>query len=238
MDPVTLVEDQIEDGWSLLRRLEERGFTWRAACWVKPIDKHRWSLYIATPLVDQKGLREAYGEVIDVVRSLGRMSITSSDLDLVGEKHPVTQDVLNLLERFPGGTRVPLQVSFFGGMPVEEVYVYPNATVDVTIYSSFYPRQPGGSGVTFSLEPFSPDSWLQIGDNPERYPADTSQSWVIEAPEGSVLERDQHGQLVLVWNYRGKRVRSSAQELWSLARLGLQGFRFLKEPAKSHANAV
>jgi hypothetical protein len=238
MDPVALVEDQIEDGWSLLRRLEEREFIWRAACWVKPIDKHRWSLYIATPVVDQKGLREAYSEVIDVVRSMGTMSITTSDLSLVGEKHRVTQDVLDLLERSPGGTRTPMQVSFFGGIPVEEVYVYPSEIVEVTIYSSFFRGQPGGSGVSFSLEPFSPDSWLQIGENPERYPADTSQSWVIEAPKGSVLERDQYGQLLLAWNFRGHRVRSSAQDLWSLARLGLQGFRLLKEPVKAHATTV
>jgi hypothetical protein len=241
MDTVPLVEGQIDDGWSLLTELDRRGFIVRAACWIKPIDEDRWSLYIATPAVDEQGALSAYGEVLRVLRSLGRVWITSSSLNLVGEKHPIVEDILDLLSRFPGGTRTPFPLSYFGGVPVEEVYVYPRAIVEVPIYSSFFRGQPGGSGVTFSLEPFNPDRWLEIGDRAapkERYHADISQSWVVAAPEGSCLERDEFGQLVLAWDFRGNRVRSSAQDLWSLAKLGLQGFRFLREPVGSLTGTV
>src|SRR5262249_19068974 len=49
MDPVPLVEYKIDAGWRLLNRLEEQGVVARAACWVRPFDRDRWSLYIATP---------------------------------------------------------------------------------------------------------------------------------------------------------------------------------------------
>ena len=35
----------------------------------------------------------------------------------------------------------------------------------------------------------------------------------------------------VAWDLHGNRVRSSANEVWSLANLNLYGFRFLREPA-------
>jgi hypothetical protein len=54
MDTVTLVGKQIDDGQRLLDRLGEEGIVVRAACWVKPVEEDRWSLYIATPLMVRK----------------------------------------------------------------------------------------------------------------------------------------------------------------------------------------
>jgi hypothetical protein len=78
MDTVTLVEAQIEDGQRLLDRLVEEGLVVRAACWVKPVEEDRWSLYIATPVVDEKGAAPAYRQVYRVLRSLGCLSPTST----------------------------------------------------------------------------------------------------------------------------------------------------------------
>src|SRR4051794_38263401 len=71
MDPVPLVENKIDDGQRIIDRLEEEGVVVRAAAWLKRVDLDRWSLYIATPLVDEKGTLEAYRRLNPALRSLG-----------------------------------------------------------------------------------------------------------------------------------------------------------------------
>src|ERR1700723_820469 len=101
MDQIALVENQIDDGQRLLDKLMEADFVVRAACWVKPAEEDWWSLYIATPAVDEKGPSVGYGQVIPVLRSLEPVTIGASDIKLVGEKHPIVEDAIDLLRRFP-----------------------------------------------------------------------------------------------------------------------------------------
>jgi hypothetical protein len=54
----------------------------------------------------------------------------------------------------------------------------------------------------------------------------------VAAPWGVTLERNGNGQRVLAWDLHGNRIQSRANEVWSLAKLGLHGFRFLREPAR------
>jgi hypothetical protein len=242
MDTNTLVENQIDDGQKLLDRLSEKGFILRAACWVKPIDEDRWSLYIATPAVDQKGKLEAYRQLIPVLQSLEDGWLTSSDVTLVGEKHPLVQDALDIQRRFPHKMPIPSPYSLIGGIPVDEVYVYQMEKEEVTIYGLIFRGDPSGS-LHLSLEPHNPHSTLTIENNV--YPAETGIDWVVAAPKGATLERNDVRQIVLVWELRGNRMRSSANEVWSLAKLGLHGFLVLREPglrdtgssrAESHAS--
>jgi hypothetical protein len=233
MDTVTLVENQIDDGQRLLDKLDEQGFVVRAACWVKPAEEDRWSLYLATPVVDKKGGAAAYRQVYNVLRSLGGVSITDSDIKLVGEKHPLAQDLLNLQRQFPGRTPTRSRRSLVGDIPAEEVYVYApgNSTpVKVTIYGLVFRGEPGGT-LHLSLEPHNPHSKMMVEKMGQRieYTAETGTDWIVAAPEGATLERDKFGRMVLAWNFRGNR-SSGANEVWSFAKLGLHGFRFLHEP--------
>jgi hypothetical protein len=124
MDTVTLVGNQIDDGQKLLDRLDRDGVNVLAACWAKPADEDRWSLYIATPVVDEKGAIEAYREVYRVLRAMRSFWITDSDIKLIGEKHPVTKDLLDLLRRHPGVGGAQSTRLLLGGTPTEEVYTY------------------------------------------------------------------------------------------------------------------
>jgi hypothetical protein len=235
MDTVTLVENQIEDGQKLLDRLREDGFDFRAACWVKPVEEDRWSLYVATPVVDQVGVLEAYRQVLRAFRSLGEVWISDSDIKLIGEKHPVAQDVFDLLQRFPGRTPLRIRPALLGGIPFEdEVYLYApkkKNPVEVTIYGLIFHGDPSG-GLHLSLEPHVAQSMIvtERGGERNEYPAETGIDWVVAAPEEAALERNKNGQMELDWNLRGNRIRSSANEVWSLAKLRLHGFRFLREP--------
>src|SRR5262245_21860368 len=186
MDTVTLVENQIDNGQRLLDRLGEKGFVVRAACWVKPADRDRWSLYIATPSVDEKGTLEAYRQLTPVLRSLGNDWVTSSDVTLVGEKHPLVPYALEILRRFPHKTPIRSPLPLRSGISLEEVYVYSLGKTEVTIYGLVFRGDPVGA-LHLSLEPPNPHSQLTIGHGEERkeYPAETGIDWVVAAPEGA-----------------------------------------------------
>jgi len=123
MDTITLEENQIEDGQRLLDQLSWENVPIRAACWVKPWDQDRWSLYIATPLVEENGITEAYREMLRVLRSLGNLWISDSDIKLIGDKHSITREVLKQQQRFPG--RTLMRSRLLGDLSIEDAYVYP-----------------------------------------------------------------------------------------------------------------
>src|SRR5262245_43079155 len=117
MDTVTLVRSQLDDGQRLLDLLGESGFVVRAACWVKPEDEDRWSLYIATPAVDETGgTLPAYRQILPVLQCVGSDWITSSNIKVVGDKHPIVQDVREVLQRFPHSMPIPSPRPLLGGI--------------------------------------------------------------------------------------------------------------------------
>jgi hypothetical protein len=126
VDTVTLVDEQIRDGEKLLGRLVQEGLAVQAAGWVKPADEDRWSLYLVTPLVDEKGLIGAYREVNQVLRSLEDVWVKDYEISLVSEDHPVAKNLLDLARRRRAGLNRPRH-PWLGGSSVEDVYVYPPA---------------------------------------------------------------------------------------------------------------
>jgi hypothetical protein len=226
MAPGTLVENQIDDGRKLLDRLAEAGFVVRAACWLKPVEVDRWSLYIATPAVDEKGPLKAYGQVIPVLESLGDEWITSSDVTLVGAKHPIVKEALDILRRYPHRTPIRPPRSVLGGIPIEEVYVYPLGKTEVTIYHMAFPGAPVWPAL-LAFDPFPSEGGVWLEEE-MRHRGKPGIECVVAAPQGARLERNEMGERVLTWDRHGKPMQSSAKEVWSLANLGLYGFRFLR----------
>jgi len=229
MDTVTLVESQIDDGQRLLDRLGEKGFVVRAACWVKPADEGRWSLYIATPAVDEKGdTLPAYRQIIPVLQSLGSDWITSSDVKVVGAKHPIVQDALDVLRRFPHSTPIRSPRPLLGGIPVEDLFVYSPEKTPVKIYRLVFSGAPGDFE-HLSFEPHDPHATLTVEG--KEYPAQTDIEWVVAAPLGATLEANEIGRKVLAWDRLGHRMKSTANQVLTFAELGLHGFRVINKPA-------
>jgi hypothetical protein len=239
MDPVPLVEYKIDAGRRLLDRLAEQGVVVRAACWVKPFDRDRWSLYLATPSVQKGDKLPAYRQVTEALRSLGDEWVTSTDVVVVGEEHALVQAARDLLRRFPHNTPIQSPRALLGDIPAEEVYVYPLGKTTVTLYGLVFRGEPTRA-LHLSLEPHDSHGMRIIEEHSGKvteYPAETGIDWLVAAPESARLERGENGQLVLTWeNLHGHRMRSSANEVWSLANLGLHGFRLLREPASSRAS--
>ena len=125
MDTNTLVEGLLDSGARLIQALEQSGTEVVVAAWVKPVEEGRWNLVIATKDVEGKGPIAAYRSLAEVLRQVGDPSLTVSDVKLVSEGHHIARD---LLEGQPKQTsRVPLRAPFtsVGGIPVDDVYVYP-----------------------------------------------------------------------------------------------------------------
>jgi hypothetical protein len=235
MASTAVVEDRIDDGLRLIEQFKADGGSILVAFWAKAAEESSWYLYIATESVQREGPAVAYRAIHDSFRKLVECRLDLFEIKMVGPSDSITRDVLALLARRPGRLPAWFGSLTLGGVEVEEVYIYPRKTEEVVIYGSFFRGYPGGSPLTFSFDPF-PTGGPLVEDNHagqrRSYPEDTSLSWIVSAPEGSVVERVDRGLPVLAWNLHGRRTRSSANEIWTLANLGLHGFRFLRVPGQ------
>ena len=228
MDTVALVENKFDDGQSLVEQFVADGNSVTVAFWIKTTEEGQWFLCIATESVGRDGPGAAYQAVYTSLRKLPHLWFGMSKLKLFGLDNLITKSVLELLTRHPGPLPDHFGPQTLGNLSVEEVYVYPRKTEKVTVYHMVFPGAPV-SPVILSLEPFPPNghNWL---DEQKLYRGETGIDCIVAAPEGAKLERDESGRTVLAWNLRGNRRHSNANEVWSLANLRLQGFRFFRDP--------
>jgi hypothetical protein len=126
MDTKTLVEFQVEAGERLIIQLIRDGVRMEAAFWAKTTEDGIWFLYIATPIVEEKGLPGAYRILQSSHQRLQGIPLSLSDIKLVGKDDPLTRDVLATLARFPGRIATRLGGTQLGGVPIEEAYIYPS----------------------------------------------------------------------------------------------------------------
>jgi hypothetical protein len=70
MDGTALVDSDIEAGRRLIEALDKSPLRVDAALWLYHPDLEEWRLVIATPMVDDEGLKAAYTAVQSVLRSL------------------------------------------------------------------------------------------------------------------------------------------------------------------------
>src|SRR5437879_4674676 len=133
MDQEPLVMVRIDGGRRLIGWLAEEGVGVTAACWARE-EGGGWFLYLATDLVSEDGAtKQAYRRLIAVMRRLpGPPGIDPLDVKLVGPNDPVARAVQELHERFPGSLPLRSGDARFGGLGVEEVYVYPPASTPVS----------------------------------------------------------------------------------------------------------
>jgi hypothetical protein len=229
VDSVTLVEDQIDTGLILLGHLADEGFDVQAACWIKPVDADHWTLYIATSLVGANGSAEAYRRLIPLLQKFGGGLLTSSDVTLIGTNDPIAQDALDTLKRFPHRRPIPSPRPWIGRIAAAEVYVYPvPGMTPVTIYHLVFPGTEELGVLSLDESILKGKFWSEVDG--KDVPGKTGVDCVVAAPVGARLEREEF-RLVLLWDWLGRPMRSTANEVWSFAHLGLHGFRFLPESA-------
>jgi len=125
MAQATLVMKQIEDGETLLKHLQVNHFDVIAACWLNDVEGDEWSFYIASKVVDQKGLFEAYKDLHNTLSELPDLWINPLEVKLIGANHPVANAIVDLHRRFPAKIHTRYRLKELGGIPIDEAHIYP-----------------------------------------------------------------------------------------------------------------
>lgn len=113
MDQGSVVREEIDAGAKFLAEFEKQ-FPIQAAFWLKE-DEGRWYLYVASDQINDQNVRLAYREVIRVA---GAMRDPNFD--------PLALAALEILRRYPGRSAAHLRQRNFGGLGIEEGYIYPS----------------------------------------------------------------------------------------------------------------
>src|SRR3954447_10293647 len=126
MDTELLVDERVDDGRLLLSELVRSGFDLTAGFWVKTSEEGLWSLYIASPVVRQGRIGEAYGTLYTALSRLPDPSITLSDIKLVAPDSAVAAEAIAIQDRY--GARIPTRYNGdrLGRVAIDEAYIYPD----------------------------------------------------------------------------------------------------------------
>jgi hypothetical protein len=127
MVKTSLVESDIEDGRRLLDELKkiDSHFLVRSAFWLYRSETFDWRLFIATPLVDQRGPASAYTDVQGALRSLSsRPWISMQDISVVSPNDKLVK-LMNRAALIPkGASGVRFSRTRVDNTYIEDAYVY------------------------------------------------------------------------------------------------------------------
>jgi hypothetical protein len=137
MDKDAVVSEQTESGKRLIEALATVGFDVRVAFWAKLTDAGKWYLYLASPLVDEKGPLAAYRLVLGILRKMPDLWLDPFEIRVVGLNDSLTEGALAAIKPdvpnspyavrnpkpYPRMTRVG--GSTLGGVSIEGAYIYP-----------------------------------------------------------------------------------------------------------------
>jgi hypothetical protein len=122
-----LVDSQIESGKELIQALAADGFGVTVAFWAQESEDGLWFLYIASPVVDDRGLAESYRIVQRKIRSMPNLWLDSFDVKLIGDSEPIARDALKFRGNYRGATQIGSRQ--LGDIAIDRAYIYPAITV-------------------------------------------------------------------------------------------------------------
>ena len=125
MDQAILVENQIDDGQTLIDLLVKGGFNVTAACWLRTSEEGQWFLYIASKDVDAGGRGAGYAAMHGAIKQMTDPWLSIFEVKFIGAEEPIARDLLDLQRERQGKLPARLRRSRLGNLAVEEVYLYP-----------------------------------------------------------------------------------------------------------------
>lgn len=149
MDTATLVTRLIEDGHKVLEHLAGNGVPERGACWLKEVNRSEPFFYFATSWVNDRGRTTATSDVFTAVHSLENVWVDASNVVVIADDHPVAVAARKVRAARRTGFQPP-STTMFGGLPVDEVYVYP-APAAVPGFGAVKERFPSAEMVVLDL---------------------------------------------------------------------------------------
>jgi hypothetical protein len=124
MDQNPLVNEQIDAGADFVSRFEKR-LPVTVAFWLKTTDGGEWYLYVASEQVAAGNLDHGYSEVLTIAGEHPNPYLNPFRVKLIPATHPLAQAASEINHRFPGRVGARFGNRSFGGVSVEEAYIYP-----------------------------------------------------------------------------------------------------------------
>jgi hypothetical protein len=125
MDQNPLVIDQFDVGGKFLGEFQKY-VPVNAAFWLKESAEGEWILYVASDQITDDNFDVAYGEVLRIAGQLRDPLFDPFQVKLIGADDPLAKAALDLNRRCSGPVATRFHGKMFGGLPVEEVYIYPS----------------------------------------------------------------------------------------------------------------
>jgi hypothetical protein len=124
MDQGPLVIEEIDAGADLAREFD-RYKPVKAAFWLKASDEEQRYLYLASDGIDDTNFDVAYGEILRLVNQLQSPHLDPFRVKVISGRDPLARAATEINERFPA--RIPTRFGgrLFGGISVDDVYIYP-----------------------------------------------------------------------------------------------------------------
>jgi hypothetical protein len=121
MAKTALVDRYVNDGRMLISALDKDDFHIDTAMWFYSEELDEWQLMIATPLVDQVGLRETLRRTQSIIREMTSISLSLSDISILSP-HSILIDAIKSTVR--RSTDVILKGTVANGILVNDAYIY------------------------------------------------------------------------------------------------------------------
>jgi hypothetical protein len=125
MDQGPLVKEQIDAGARFLAEFQKYAPV-QAAFWLKESDEGEWNLYVASDQITDDNFDIGYGEVARINAAFKDPWFDPFQVKLIGTDDPLAQAALDRLRRFHGRGPARVHGETFGGVAVDEVYLYPS----------------------------------------------------------------------------------------------------------------
>ena len=125
MDQIPLVIEQIDAGTRFLNEFQKY-LPIQVAFWLKEAEVGDWNLYIASDQITEDNFDVAYGEVVRIAGQIRDPWFDPFQVKLIGANDPLAQAALDIQRRFPGRMPTRFHGRTFGGLSVDEVYIYPS----------------------------------------------------------------------------------------------------------------
>ena len=127
MDQETLVINRFVEARKLLDFLaEEQQLVASDAFWMDSLEENKWTLYIASPKINEIGITEGYGALLLTLRDHPEIHLDVDDILPRSTDDPTILEVLDAIRRAPAiELFFRLGGVFLKGHFVQRAYIYP-----------------------------------------------------------------------------------------------------------------
>lgn len=125
MGKATLVDDDMEAGKALLKKLDKTKFDVKAALWFYMPDPEEWRLILASPTVDAEGPKKAYEKVQSQLQGSGQKDkLSLQNISLVSPRDNLIKLLKSAIKTGKVISNIRFTQNVINGVFIEDAYIY------------------------------------------------------------------------------------------------------------------